>query len=143
MKTLRLLIIPGVIGLAGCTSVPLPPEAAAVVLVPVPSKSVAIYQPKLVVKDGRLMLDGWVYRQYGAWTTARSHLDIVFLDASGREWRSELTYFAPRDLPRGGGHRMQPRGHYTLLIPAMPPGTARIEVRAHDGQHDEPNVRSR
>lgn len=142
MNALRPLMMFGAIGLAGCASVPLPPEAAALVLIPVPSQSVAIYQPKLVTKDGRLMLDGWVYRKYGAWTTAQSHLDIVFLDASGRERHSELTYFVPRDLPAGGGHRMRPRGHYTLLIPAMPPGTTRIEVRAHDGQHDEPNVRS-
>lgn len=134
MKAKLTLLALSLATFSGCASVPLPPEAVAVVLVPVPSKSVAIYQPKLVVKDGRLLLDGWVYRQFGAWTTTQSHLDIVFFDVAGRELRSEMTYYTPRDL-RGGGHRMQPRGHYTLPISAMPVGTAKIEVRAHDGAH--------
>lgn len=137
MNSLRLCFAFGVAGLAGCASVPLPPEAAAVTLDRIPSKSVAVYQPKLVVKDGRLLLDGWVYRQFGSQTTARSHIDIAFLDDSGRELRSEGTYFAPRDL-RMGGHKMAHRGHYTLPIPAMPAGTATIQVRAHDDEGHQP-----
>lgn len=131
MNSLRLCFAVGVAGLAGCASVPLLPEAAAVNLDRIPSKSVAVYQPKLVVKEGRLMLDGWVYRQFGAQTTARTHIDVAFLDASGRELRSELTRFAPRDL-RMGGHKMAHRGHYTLPIPVLPAGTDTIQVRAHD-----------
>jgi hypothetical protein len=56
----------GAAGLTGCASVPLPREAASVGLERIPSKAVAVYQPKLVVKDGQLLLDGWVYRQFGA-----------------------------------------------------------------------------
>ncbi len=133
MKSARLSALLCAAGLAGCASAPLPPEAAAVALVPAPSKFVAIYQPRLVVKDGRLLLEGWVSRQYGARTTAQSHLDIVFLDPSGRVLRSAVTYFAPRDLR--GGHWMQPRGHYSLPIPVLPAGTARIQVTAHEGEH--------
>ena len=137
MKSLRLCFVFGTAGLAGCASVSLPPGAAVVALEPVPSQSVALYQPKLVEKDGRLMLDGWVYRQFGAATTARSHIDVAFLDASRRELRSVLTRFAPPDL-RFGGHKMAHRGHYTLPIPAMPAGTATIQVRAHDAEEHQP-----
>ena len=138
MNSLQSCFVLGAAGLAGCASVPLPPEAAAVTLDRIPSKAVAVYQPKLVVKDGRLILDGWVYRQFGVQTTAQTHIDVAFLDAAGRELRSEVTYFAPRDIRRGGGHRMAPRGHYTLPIPAMPAGTATIQVRAHDSAEHQP-----
>lgn len=132
MNAARLSVLFCAAGLSGCASVPLPPEAAVVTLDRIPSKSVAVYQPKLVVKDGRLLLDGWVYRQFGAWTTTQTHIDVAFLDAAGRELRSEVTDFTPRDIRQGGGHRMAPRGHYTLPIAAMPAGTATIQVRAHD-----------
>ena len=89
MKSSHLSLVLGVAGLAGCASVSLPPEAAVVALESIPSQSVAVYQPRLVQKDGRLMLDGWVYRQFSAATTARSHIDVAFLDASRRELRSE------------------------------------------------------
>jgi hypothetical protein len=134
MSALRLGLAFGAAGLTGCASVPLPPEAASITLERTPSKSVAVYQPKLVVKDGQLLLDGWVYRQFGARTTTQTHIDVSFLDASGREVRTELTHFKPRDLRRGS-HKMAHRGHYTLPIPAMPMGTATIKVRAHDEPH--------
>lgn len=137
MKTLGLLFVVGAAGLAGCASVSLPPGAPVVTLEPVPSQSVALYQPKLIEKDGRLMLDGWVYRQFGSATTALSHIDVAFLDASRRELRSELTRFAPPDL-RFGSHKMAHRGHYTLPISAMPAGTATIQVRAHDAAEHQP-----
>ncbi len=127
-------ILLGAAGLTGCASVPLPREAASVGLERIPSKAVAVYQPKLVVKDGQLLLDGWVYRQFDALTTTQTHIDVSFLDASGRELRSELTNFEPRDLRRGT-HKMAHRGHYTLSIPSMPAGTATIKVRAHDEPH--------
>lgn len=138
MNSARLSVLLCAVGLAGCGSVPLPPEAAAVTLGRVPSKSVAVYQPKLVVKDGRLILDGWVYRRFGVQTTAQTHIDVAFLDAAGGELHSEVTYFTPRDIRRGGGHRMAPRGHYTLPIPAIPVGTATIQVRAHDSAEHQP-----
>lgn len=134
MNAQCLALLLGAAGLTGCASVPLPFEADSVALERIPSKSVAVYQPKLVVKDGQLLLDGWVYRQFGAWTTTQTHIDVSFLDASGRELRSELTHFDPPDLRRGT-HKMAHRGHYTLSIPSMPAGTATIKVRAHDEPH--------
>lgn len=137
MKANRLIMSAVAAGLVGCASVPLPPEVAAVTLERIPSRSVAVYQPKLVVKDGQLLLDGWVYRQYGAATTARSHIDVACLDAAGRELRSELTHFEPRDL-RFGSHKMAHRGHYSLPIPTLPVGTTTIVVRAHDAEDHQP-----
>lgn len=124
----------GVAGVTGCASMALPPEVAAITLELTPSKSVAVYKPKFIVKDGLLLLDGWVHRQFGARTTTQTHIDVSFLDASGRELRTELTHFNPRDLRRGS-HKMAHRGRYTLPIPAMPAGTATITVTAHDGDH--------
>ncbi|ACB77715.1 hypothetical protein Oter_4444 [Opitutus terrae PB90-1] len=134
MRSLCLVLVVSVAGLAGCVSAPLPSESAAVTLERTASQSVAVYPPKLVVKDGRLLLDGWVYRQYGALTTTETHIDVDFLDATGRVLRNEVTHFVPRDLHRGS-HKMAHRGHYRLPISAMPAGTATIHVRAHDGDH--------
>lgn len=136
MRTLRLYCVFVAAGLSGCSSMSLPHAAAGVSLEPRPSQSVAVYRPKLVQKDGGLMLDGWVYRQFGASTTADTHIDVMFLDATGRELRSEVTRFAPSDLRRGS-HKMAHRGHYTLPIPAMPAGTATIQVRAHDAEEHQ------
>lgn len=137
MKTLRLCLFVAAAGLGGCASVSRPPAAAGVALEPIPSQAVALYQPKLVERDGRLILDGWVYRQFGAATTAGSHIDVAFLDITGRQLRSELTRFSPADLRRGG-HKMAHRGHYTLAISEMPAGTATIRVRAHDAGEHQP-----
>lgn len=138
MNSARLSMLFGIAGLTGCVSAPLPPEAAAVMLDRRSSEAVAVYQPKLVVKDGLLLLDGWVYRQFGARTTARTHIDVAFLDAAGRELRSEVTDFTPRDVRLRGGRRIVPRGHYTLPIPSLPAGTATIQVRAHDSAEHQP-----
>lgn len=136
-STARVIVLLGAAALAGCASVQKPSAASGITLNPVPSQSVALYQPKLVIKDGGLVLDGWVYRQFGSATTAQTHLDVAFLDTAGRELRSEVTRFAPSAL-RFGGHKMAHRGHYTLPIPAMPAGTASIQVRAHDSAEHQP-----
>ena len=123
--------------LGGCASVSFSPQAATVRLEPVPSAAVAIYQPKLIAKDGQTVLDGWVYRQFGAQTTTQSHLDVVFFDAGGGVLRLESTHFAPRDLRRGS-HKMAHRGHYMVPLSHMPSGTASIQVRAHDTAEHQP-----
>ena len=137
MNSWGLCFVFGVASLAGRASVPLPPAAATVNLDRSPSQSMAVYQPKLVATGGRLMLDSWLYRQFGAQTTARTHIDVAFLDESGRELRSELTRFAPRAL-RMGSHKMAHRGHYTLPIPALPAGTDTSQLRTHDADEHSP-----
>jgi hypothetical protein len=136
-SAVRVSILLGSAALVGCASAQMPSEATGIALSPIPSQSVAVYQPKLVVKDGRLVLDGWVYRQFGSSTTTLTHLDVAFIDAAGRELRSEVTRFAPSAL-RFGSHKMAHRGHYTLPIAALPTGTASIQVRAHDSAEHQP-----
>jgi hypothetical protein len=121
--------------LAGCTSVPPPPEAARVVLVGRSSNSVAVALPKLILYKGQLTLDGYVTRQLGAFSTGRSHLDIVFFDATGHELRTDPVNFWPRDLAGLSSRFGRPRGRYRLTISDLPPAVVKIEVRAHDQPH--------
>jgi|JI10StandDraft_1071094.scaffolds.fasta_scaffold22734_3 hypothetical protein len=135
MNPSRLLPLAAAAFLGGCASVSLPPETAAVPLVPVSSKSVAIYQPKLLRTATGFVLDGWVYPQFGVTTTAKSHLDVIFFDSAGRELKNQSVSFLPGDLRRTASHRMQPRGYYQLPFSALPAGTARVEIHAHDEPH--------
>jgi hypothetical protein len=135
MKIPRLVLIPSIIWLAGCTSVPPPLEAANVALVAVSSNSVAIARPKLVISKNQLTLDGYVTRQFGAFSTSRSHLDIVYFDASGHELRTETADFFPRDLGRSSSRFGTPKGRFKLPISDLPPEVVKIEVRAHDQRH--------
>jgi hypothetical protein len=135
VKTLRLILIASSIGLAGCTSVPPPPEAARVALVGQSSNSVAIALPKLTLYKGQLTLEGYVTRQFGAFSTARSHLDVVFFDATGQELRTETTNFWPSSLAGSSSRFGRPRGRYRLPISDLPSTVVRIEVRAHDKPH--------
>jgi hypothetical protein len=137
MKAIAVLLLAGLAGLTGCATVTRPPEAATVALQAESSSAVALYQPKLTTAQGQLVLDGWVYRQFGAETTARTHIDIAFLDGAGRELRRELTRFMPNDLRRGS-HKMAHRGRYTLPITALPSGTTAIQIRAHDAPEHQP-----
>jgi len=121
------------LGLAGCSSTSLPSEARSVALVRESSNAVALNVPEFAMADGRLTLNGSLYRQADAETTTKSHIDIVFLDAAGRVLRSEVASFAPRDLrllPR-----QKARGYYSVSITDWPAGTASIRVRAHETEH--------
>jgi hypothetical protein len=121
------------LGFAGCVSVQLPPEAANVKLVPVSSVAVEIHRPKFRLKDGELNLEAYTFRQPEAKTTEDTHIDIVYLDASGRQLSSKQTDFTPSNLPR---NVRPPRAHGYFTIPAkIPIDTAVIEVRAHEGKH--------
>lgn len=139
MNLLRLSIGIGLAAtMVSCTSVPLPPEAAAVTLERTSSGSVTVREARLIVSDGRLFLVGSVTRQCCGWNTKRTHLDVTFFDAADRPLRRELTYFAPRDL-RLTRHGIADRGHYLLRIVDLPAGTTKIQVRAHNG-NDHPPV---
>lgn len=135
MNPSHLFLLGAAAFLGGCASVSLPPEIAAVPLVPVSSKTVAIYQPKLLRTETGLVLDGWVYPQFGVTTTAKSHLDVIFFDSAGGELKKQSVSFLPGDLRRTASHRMQPRGHYQLPVSELPAGTVRVEVHAHDEPH--------
>ena len=98
MKALLSLL--GVSTLAGCASGPLPLDVANVTLVPVPSAAVEVHRPKFRIKNGDLKLEGYVFRQPNAETTADSHIDLVFLNGAGRALRVDTTSFSPRSLTR-------------------------------------------
>lgn len=127
------LVLAGVLAFAGCASVSLPPEAAVVNLVPVSSPDVEVHRPRFHTKEGELKLEAYAFRRFKAETTANTHIDLVFLDRSGRELRQELTYFTPRSLPPLG--RMPHPAAYLRVPVRIPAGTATIEVRAHEGAH--------
>lgn len=141
MKSCLLLLI-GVVGLAGCASIPLSTEAAKIALEPVSSSAIEIHRPRLVMKNGQLQLEVYVFRQFKAETTADSHVDIVFLDPAGGVLLVTTTSFTPRSLPRS---LRGPKPHAYLLVPVpqIPAGTRAIEVRGHDGPHDQPASNTR
>ncbi|HEX2851665.1 MAG TPA: hypothetical protein VHO24_00400 [Opitutaceae bacterium] len=116
-------------GLTGCATAT-PSASSALVVTGVASETLGVLQPKLVSKQGQLELIGWVYKMVGGPSTAATHLDLVFLDGADRTLSVKTVQFEPRILR----HARPPagRGHYTFSLDALPPGTVRIEVRAHD-----------
>jgi len=128
------LFLIGALALASCASVPLPPEAAGITLVPVPSVAVEIHRPRFRMQEGQLAVEGYVFRQHAAETTADSHIDLVFTDATGRELAVDTTSFYPRSLPKTL-RLPQPHAYFLVAVPRLPAGTTTIEVRGHDGPH--------
>lgn len=133
------LILIGALGLAGCATAPLPPEIAAITLVPVSSAAIDVHRPKFQMSDGWLELQGCVFRKSRAETTADSHIDLVFLDPAGGKLGVETTNFHPRSVPQTGtttrGAPAQPHACFRVTIIQLPAGTRAIEVRGHDGPH--------
>ncbi len=130
----RSVMLASVVILSGCASVPLPPEAAAVALVPVSSVSVEIHRPRFKMKNGDLMLEAYALRQWKAETTADTHVDIVFLDGLGKQVAVETANFHPRSLPKT---MRLPGPHANFIVSIqLPAGARAIEVRAHDGAHE-------
>jgi len=133
MNSYRVSLGLAVCTVSGCTSISLPPEAAAVSLALVSSASVQIHRPRLKFKDGVLHLEAYALRQWKATTTADTHVDLVHLDAAGKQLAVETANFFPRSLP---DTRRMPAPHGYMLVPVkIPAGTRIIEVRAHDGAH--------
>lgn len=91
--------------------------------------------------DGDLELEGYLFRQHKAETTADTHVDIVFLDAAGSELAVDTTSFSPRSLPRPA-KGPKPHAYFRVAILRVPEGTRAIEVRAHDGPHEVPPARA-
>lgn len=134
MKTICTILAICAAGLAGCSSVPLPPSVASIVVTTKPSAKISPSKPSLLVVKGELALAGSVKREFGAKSTKGAHLEVIFYDAENHPLYQENTQFYPQDLrPQFRG--VQPVGYYRLRIPTLPSGTARIEVRAHDEAH--------
>jgi hypothetical protein len=138
----RLLLLIGAVVLSGCAAIPLPKEGSNITLVPVPSAALEIHRPRLVLKNGQLHLEVYVFRQFEAVTTADSHVDLVFLDAAGSALLITTSGFTPRNLSRSL-RGPQPHAYILVPVPQLPEGTRAIEVRGHDGPHDQPTSNSR
>jgi hypothetical protein len=138
----RLLLLIGAVVLSGCAAIPLPKEASKITLVPVPSAAIEIHRPRLVLKNGQLHLEVYVFRQFEAETTADSHVDLVFLDAARSALLITSSGFTPRSLSRSL-RGPQPHAYLLVPVPQIPEGTRAVEVRGHDGPHDQPASNSR
>lgn len=121
--------------LAGCvTPFRSPSDLAHVQLAAVDSSIIDVQKIWLERNEGQLAVRGYVGRQKLGVDTARSHLDVTLFDKNDRVLRSSTVNFEPQSLervhPRTGSY-----GSYRVVLDPLPSGTARIEVRAHEGPH--------
>ncbi len=120
--------------LAGCaTPFRAPPDVANVRLDRSDSPVVVVEKIWLERKNGVLAVRGYVLKRLEAEDTTKTHLDVTLFDREGHELRSTIEDFWPRQLVRRW--RRPAYGTYNVPLDPLPPGTARIEVRAHEGGH--------
>lgn len=118
--------------LGGCaTFSSLPPEARQVVRKGLPSTRVFIERPKLRFSDGVYLVEGFVQRNLTRQSTIGSYLKVALFNAAGAKLSETRVDFTPAELPFRIG-RSGISGSYSLVLGALPPGTARLEVRAYD-----------
>lgn len=130
MKTLFALVV---VAVAGCASYTIPLEAAGIRLVGISSPAVEVYRPRFVQHEGALAIEAYAMREFKGQTTPDSHLDLVYLDGSGRKIAEERANVRPHNLP--GSTRLPRRHAYFKQTIKPPTGTASIEVRAHEEPH--------
>jgi hypothetical protein len=118
-------------GCAGMNTERLPDVASQIELVGVSSSKLIVRTPEIQAKASQLELDGVVERAFGADSTERTHLTVSFYDQTGRILQSDETDFAPRNL-NSYRRSVFHRGSFKFPLAALPPGTNRIEVRAHE-----------
>jgi hypothetical protein len=136
MKTNRphLVFALAAFGLAGCvTPFRAPADAAHIKLERVDSPVVRVEKIWLERKSGPLVVKGFVLRRWEATDTTRTHLDVTLYDAGRRVLRQSVEHFEPRQIPRR--IRLPDDATYRVVFDPLPAGTARIEVRAHEGKH--------
>lgn len=115
-----------------CVTGSMPSDASMVRLVAVSSASIEVQSLRLRASDGRLDLEGVVTILPEPWSTeGRNQVDVVFLDATEQRLRVETASVAARNPPNTS-RPVRPHGTFSLAIPQLPVGTAKIEVRAHE-----------
>ena len=125
----RIVIVAVAFLLGGCAALSLlPPEARVIARAAVSSD---VWKPKLRISDGAYSVEGFVQRNYRRLSTADSYLDVALFNAAGDKLKEEKVNYTPAELPFRIG-RPGRYGNYSLTLDALPPGTARIEVRAQD-----------
>jgi hypothetical protein len=131
-QTILLALIAALLG--GCANLGssrLPESAAYIKLVGLSSPKLIVRTPELRSKTSGLELGGVVVMAFGANTTEHTHLTISFYDQAEQILQSAEVDFAPRKL-NSYRRSLIHRGHYKFPIASLPPGTIRIEVRAHE-----------
>lgn len=135
MKTALILSL-GVAGLllAGCaTPFRAPSDVAHLKLERVDSPVVVVEKIWLERKNGPLVVTGYVVKRLEAEDTTQTHLDVTLYDAAGQVLRSSVEHFEPRQIPHR--YRRPDYATYRVSLDPLPAGTARVEVRAHEGVH--------
>jgi hypothetical protein len=139
MKTTSLLLL-GLTGalLTGCaTPFRAPPDEAHIKLDRVDSPVVIVEKIWLERKKGPLVVKGYVLKRLEAEDTTQTHLDVTLYGEAGQVLRSTVEHFEPRQIPRR--YRRPDDAAYIVTLDPLPPGTSRIEVRAHEGVHTSDN----
>lgn len=122
------------LALAGCaTPFRAPPDVANVVLERGDSPLVRVEKIWLERKKGPLVVTGFVLKRLNTEDTTGTHLDVTLYDAAGQVLRRTVEHFEPRQIPRR--YRRPDDATYRVPLDPLPVGTARIEVRAHEGAH--------
>ncbi len=112
-------------------------QASAPAVAAVSSQSVEVHRPELRPAADGWHLAGCLAPRPGATPRLATHLDVVFLDATGAELAVRTEPLARREL-RERPRRPRPHARYELTLGDLPTGTCRIEVRAHhqtESQH--------
>jgi hypothetical protein len=131
---IQYVILSAALALAGCaTPFRAPPDVANVILERGDSPLVRVEKIWLERKKGPLVVTGYVIKRLETKDTTGTHLDVTLFDSNGRVLRTTVEHFEPRQILRR--HRMPDSGTYRVELDPLPAGTARIEVRAHEGAH--------
>jgi hypothetical protein len=132
MKALFILLSAFGTILAGCTS-PFRTSQVPIKLEAFDSPVVIMDQISLDRRDGVPILIGSVAQRTGIQDTTQTHLDVTLYDAAGLVLLSTMEHFEPRQIP--GRYSWPNYATYRVSLNAIPAGTVRIEVRAHEGAH--------
>lgn len=135
MKKPAALLAFGALTLAGCAMFRRPPaDVAYLELTTEDSPVVRVTKIWLERKKGPLVVSGYVVKQIEVKDTTNTHIDVTLFDRDGQVLRRTIEHFEPRQIPRRW--RMPDYASYRVVLDPLPPGTAGIEVRAHEGEHD-------
>jgi hypothetical protein len=132
MKTFLLLLFSSLV-LVGC-SVPSYTSANGmqIKLDRVNSAAAIIEGIALNPDNDQFVLTGSVMRKFGAKDTSQTHLAVTLFDAGGNVLSLLVTEFEPRQIPRGP--KLSGWSEFRVTLDPLPAGTARIEVRAYEGE---------
>lgn len=123
-----------VLALLGCaTPYRAPGDAVHIKLERADSPVIIVEKIWLDRTEGPLAVTGYVLRRLEAEDTTKTHLDVTLFDSTGGVLRSSVGQFEPKQIPRRVAHHRHAR--YRVELGAPPAEIARIEVRAHEGQH--------